>query len=123
MTTTTDVMLDTTPITTEITRLISTGTSEEALLTRSGAPVPELEPGRAVAGPAGRDGRGGAEGSAPTLKTATIPPSALTKDHQGLWWVRVLGLDWPDDDVLEMIGPFDIAEGADASERQVVRRH
>ena len=73
MTTTADVMLDTTPITTEITRLISTGTSEEALLTRSGAPVPELEPGRAVAGPAGRDGRGGAEGSAPTLKTATMP--------------------------------------------------
>ena len=44
MTTTTDVMLDTTPITTEITRLISTGTSEEALLTAVAHLFPNLSP-------------------------------------------------------------------------------
>ena len=42
MTTTADVMLDTTPITTEITRLISTGTSEEALLTAVAHLFPNL---------------------------------------------------------------------------------
>ena len=44
MTTTADVMLDTTPITTEITRLISTGTSEEALLTAVAHLFPNLSP-------------------------------------------------------------------------------
>lgn len=44
MTTSADVMLDTTPITTEITRLISTGTSEEALLTAVAHLFPNLNP-------------------------------------------------------------------------------
>ena len=37
-------MLDTTPITTEITRLISTGTTEQALLAAVARRFPELTP-------------------------------------------------------------------------------
>jgi hypothetical protein len=55
-------MLDTTPVTTAITRLISTGTTEQALLTAVAYLFPNLSPARAVPSPAGGDDRGGAEG-------------------------------------------------------------
>jgi len=61
-------MLDTTPVTTAITHLISTGTTEQALLAAVTHFVPEPESGRAVASAAGRDDRGGAARVAAPLK-------------------------------------------------------
>jgi hypothetical protein len=48
-------MLDTSPVTTAITRLISTGATEQALLAAVAHLFPNLNPGRAIAGHAGRD--------------------------------------------------------------------
>jgi hypothetical protein len=61
-------MLDTTPITTAITRLISTGTTEQALLAAVTHLFPNLSRAEALAGVAGRYCCGGAEGLAPALK-------------------------------------------------------
>jgi hypothetical protein len=64
-------MLDTTPVSSAITRLISTGTTEKALLTAVAHLFPNLSPAELFAGPAGCDDRGGAARSAEALKVRT----------------------------------------------------
>jgi hypothetical protein len=66
-------MLDTTPITTAITRLISTGTTEEALLAAVAHLFPNLSPGRAQRGVAGRDHGGRAPSGQETLTCPKTP--------------------------------------------------
>ena len=68
-------MIDTTPITREITKLISNGTTEQALLTTVAHLVPGPDTGRAVAGAAGwRQEQARAAG-----------PAATSIDHAQAW--------------------------------------
>jgi hypothetical protein len=60
-------MLDTTPVTTAITRLISAGTTEQALLVAVAQLFPELTAAEAIVGPAGCDRRGGEDGDQTAL--------------------------------------------------------
>ena len=68
-------MLDTAPVTTAITRMISTGTTENALLVAVAQLFPGADDGRAVAGPAGGDRGGGAQGRRGEALTALYQPT------------------------------------------------
>jgi hypothetical protein len=63
----TTTMLDTTPVTTEITRLIASGTTEQALLAAVSYLFPNLSSSRAQRGVARSNGRGGAAGQQKAL--------------------------------------------------------
>jgi hypothetical protein len=58
-------MLDTTPISTELARLITLGTTEHVAL--NAAKVPRADIGRVVCGPPGRNRSGGEAGGAEAL--------------------------------------------------------